>query len=82
MPPCPTAAVSTTEGTVRVAESDPQTRGQVEQGGAARSAVESRHTEGSRDVALAGQAEIPQAGPSTTSATFAATMPPTSAGSA
>ena len=70
LPPFPTAAGATSEGTDPAVKSGPQTREQVEQGGAVGSAAGSRHADGDRGSALAGQLGIPQARPSTASATF------------
>ena len=81
LPPFPTTAGVTPEGMDKAVKSGPQTRAQVEQGGAVGSVAGSRHVEGDRDDALAGQVEIPQARPSTSSAIFTAATFPRTAGS-
>ena len=53
LPPFPTAARDTPEGMDPGVESGPQTREQVEHGGAVGSTAGSRHAEGDRDAALA-----------------------------
>ena len=74
LPHFPTAAGATPSG--------PQSRGNMEQGGAAGIAFETRRTEGGRDATLAEQVGISQARLSTASAAFAAGRFPRPVGSA
>ena len=82
LPLFPTAAGAAPEGMDPTVLSGPQTRKQLEQGGAVRSAAGSRRAEGDGDATLAGQAGIPQAMPSTASAILTAATFPRPAGSA
>ena len=63
LPPFPTTAGVTPEGMDKAVKSGPQTRAQVEQGGAVGSAAGSRHAEGDRDAVLTGQVGSPRQGP-------------------